>query len=154
MIVVGIFANPVHTFTSGFGILLEALHQVVVGGPHILEGRIDQRVRFAKIHFQAIILGGTCQRFVKGGFERYPYPLSFSQRDVPQTISQAGGIPHRPGRRVKRPIFRTLIDDPPPEQMVQDPVVMRLKMTPVNLIQPSQGYQRLMEKLVIQGQPS
>ena len=38
--------------------------------------------------------------------------------------------------------------------MVQDSVIMRLDSTPMDLIQMSQGYQRLVEELVIQGQTS
>ena len=140
MIVVSIFANSVQAFASGFGVLLEAPHKTVVGGPHVLEGRVDQRGRFAKINLHTITLEDTRQRFAKESFERYPYPLSLSQRDIPQTIPQAGSIPHRPGRSVERPIFWTLIDNPPPEQVVQDPVVMRLNVTSMDLIQSSQGH--------------
>ena len=47
-----------------------------------------------------------------------------------------------------------MVDNSPSEQMVQDPVVMRLDPTSMGLVQASQGYQRLVEELVIQGQPS
>ena len=47
-----------------------------------------------------------------------------------------------------------MVDNPPSEQMVQNPVVIGLDSTPMNLVQVCQGYQRLMKELVIQGQPS
>ena len=122
-----------------------------MGGPHLLKGRVNQRRRIAKLNLHAIILEDTHQCFAKESFDRYPYPLSLSQSDVPQAIPQVGGIPHRPGRSVEGPIFRTMVDNPPSEQVVQNPIVVRLNLTPMDLIQPSQGYQGLVEELVIQG---
>ena len=44
-----------------------------------------------------------------------------------------------------------MINNPSPEQVVQHSIIVKLEMTSMNLIQPSQGHQRLMEELVIQG---
>ena len=83
MIVVRIFANSIHAVIGHLRVLLQALHQVVVGDPHILESRVNQRGRLAKVNLHTIILEDTRQRFAKEGFERYPYPLSLSQGNVP-----------------------------------------------------------------------
>ena len=122
-----------------------------MGGPHVLKGHVNQRGRFANFHLQTIILQNTCQHFAKESLERYPYPLSLSQSDFPQTVPQAGSISHRPGQSIKRPIFWAMVNNPSPEQVVQRSIIVRLEMTSVNLIQLSQGHQRLMEELVIPG---